>query len=184
MFSYTAPALTQGRAAKDSSQKERVIKHNSQKERVVLAYSGGLDTTAIIPCIFQVSLHLQGAIIFNSGASALIPSSKRHLLVLGVSPERAPEEGETITLTFEEGAPTALNGKKMKASDILKELNELGGRHGIGSEPFAFIYDVCKFVANAFFIGKGVTVQNQFCTRLTAQFSGKILFVMNQNGRK
>jgi len=55
-----------------------------------------------------------------------------HLLVLGVSPEKAPDEGESISLTFEKGAPVALNGKQMKAFDILKELNTLGGKHGIG----------------------------------------------------
>ena len=55
-----------------------------------------------------------------------------HLLVLGVSPEKALEEGEIISLTFEEGAPVALNGKKMKASEIIAELNTIGGRNGIG----------------------------------------------------
>jgi argininosuccinate synthase len=55
-----------------------------------------------------------------------------HLLVLGVSPEKAPEEGETISLSFEEGIPTTLNGKKMSAVDIIKELNKIGGKHGIG----------------------------------------------------
>ncbi len=55
-----------------------------------------------------------------------------HLLVLGVSPEKAPEEGEYITLSFEKGAPVALNGEKMKASKIIEKLNELGGKHGIG----------------------------------------------------
>ncbi len=55
-----------------------------------------------------------------------------HLLVLGVTPEKAPDEGEYITLSFEKGVPVALNGKNMKASDIIKELNTLGGKHGIG----------------------------------------------------
>ncbi|MDD5935601.1 MAG: argininosuccinate synthase [Clostridiales bacterium] len=55
-----------------------------------------------------------------------------HLLVLGVTPEKAPEEGETISLSFEKGAPVALNGVKMKASEIITKLNELGGKHGIG----------------------------------------------------
>ena len=55
-----------------------------------------------------------------------------HLLVLGVTPEKAPDEGEYITLNFEKGVPVALNGKNMKASDIIKELNTLGGKHGIG----------------------------------------------------
>ena len=55
-----------------------------------------------------------------------------HLLVLGVSPEKAPDEGEYVTMTFEKGVPTAVNGKKMKVSDIIRELNRLGGKHGIG----------------------------------------------------
>ena len=55
-----------------------------------------------------------------------------HLLVLGVTPEKAPDEGEYVTLSFEKGVATAINGEKMKLSDIIKKLNELGGKHGIG----------------------------------------------------
>ena len=55
-----------------------------------------------------------------------------HLLVLGVSPEHAPDEGEYVTMTFEAGVPTSVNGKAMKVADIIKELNALGGKHGIG----------------------------------------------------
>lgn len=55
-----------------------------------------------------------------------------HLLVLGVSPEKAPNEGEIVSMTFEKGVPTSLNGEKLKVSEILTKLNELGGKHGIG----------------------------------------------------
>ena len=55
-----------------------------------------------------------------------------HMLVLGVTPEKAPDEGEYITLTFEKGVPVSLNGKSMKVSGIISELNTLGGKHGIG----------------------------------------------------
>ncbi len=55
-----------------------------------------------------------------------------HLLVLGVSPEKAPDEAEYVTMTFEKGVPKSLNGKEMKVSEIIKELNKLGGKHGIG----------------------------------------------------
>ncbi len=55
-----------------------------------------------------------------------------HLLVLGTTPEKAPNEGEYVTMTFEKGIPTSVNGKKMKVSDIIRTLNELGGKHGIG----------------------------------------------------
>ena len=55
-----------------------------------------------------------------------------HLLVLGTTPEKAPEEGEIVTMTFEKGVPKSLNGKEMKVSDIIRTLNQLGGKHGIG----------------------------------------------------
>ena len=55
-----------------------------------------------------------------------------HLLVLGVSPQKAPDEGEEVSLTFEAGVPVAVNGERMKASDIVRKLNALGGKHGIG----------------------------------------------------
>ncbi len=55
-----------------------------------------------------------------------------HLLVLGTTPENAPEDGEVVTMTFEQGVPKTLNGKEMKVSDIIRTLNSLGGKHGIG----------------------------------------------------
>ncbi|MBO6300463.1 MAG: argininosuccinate synthase [Lachnospiraceae bacterium] len=55
-----------------------------------------------------------------------------HLLVLGTTPEKAPEEGEFVTISFEKGVPTAVNGEKMKVSDVIRKLNQLGGKHGIG----------------------------------------------------
>ena len=56
----------------------------------------------------------------------------KHLLVLGVTPEEAPDEGEYVSLSFEKGVPVAINGEKMKVSDIIRKLNKLGGKHGIG----------------------------------------------------
>lgn len=55
-----------------------------------------------------------------------------HLLVLGVTPQQAPDKETEITMTFEKGVPKTLNGKKMKASEIIAELNKLGGANGIG----------------------------------------------------
>ena len=55
-----------------------------------------------------------------------------HLLVLGVTPQEAPDEGETISIHFEKGVPTSIDGEEMKVSDIIRELNALGGKHGIG----------------------------------------------------
>ena len=55
-----------------------------------------------------------------------------NMLVLGVTPEEAPDQGEYVTMTFEKGVPTSVNGVQMKVSDVIRKLNELGGKHGIG----------------------------------------------------
>ena len=55
-----------------------------------------------------------------------------HVLVLTTPPEKAPDKPEYVTMTFEKGVPTSVNGKEMKVADILRTLNELGGKHGIG----------------------------------------------------
>ena len=73
--------------------------------------------------------------ISHEGLELEDPSSEpnyEHLLVLGVTPEKAPDEPEYVTMTFEAGVPKTLNGKAMKVSEIITELNALGGKHGIG----------------------------------------------------
>ncbi len=49
-----------------------------------------------------------------------------------VSPQDAPDESEKITVGFESGAPVSLNGERRSALEMVLELNQLGGRHGIG----------------------------------------------------
>ena len=54
------------------------------------------------------------------------------ILELGVSPMKAPDKATYVTLHFEKGVPTAIDGKKMDGVSIVKKLNELGGANGIG----------------------------------------------------
>jgi len=49
-----------------------------------------------------------------------------------VSPEKAPDAAEYIDIEYVNGDPVALDGKKMKAHEILAYLNKVGGKHGIG----------------------------------------------------
>ena len=73
--------------------------------------------------------------ISHEGLELEDPSNEpnyKHLLVLGNTPEEAPDEPEYVTMTFENGVPKSVNGKEMKVSDIIRELNRLGGKHGIG----------------------------------------------------
>ncbi len=49
-----------------------------------------------------------------------------------VSPEKAPNKAEYLDLEFAKGDVVAVNGKKLKAHEVLALLNELGGKHGVG----------------------------------------------------
>ncbi|MDD6785449.1 MAG: argininosuccinate synthase [Eggerthellales bacterium] len=57
---------------------------------------------------------------------------KPGFLEMGVSPMQAPDEPTYVTIDFEAGVPVAVDGEKMKVSQIIEKLNELGGKNGIG----------------------------------------------------
>ena len=57
---------------------------------------------------------------------------KPGFLEMSVSPYAAPDEPAYVTISFEAGAPVAVDGVKMKASKIIEKLNEIGGANGIG----------------------------------------------------
>ncbi|HHU23007.1 MAG TPA: argininosuccinate synthase [Clostridiales bacterium] len=58
--------------------------------------------------------------------------NKPGFLEMGVSPEMAPDKPTYVELKFEKGVPVALDRVKMKASEIIFKLNEIGGQNGIG----------------------------------------------------
>ena len=58
--------------------------------------------------------------------------NKKGFLELGVSPEQAPDKPTYVTIHFEKGIPTSLNGEKMDGVKLIKTLNTLGGENGIG----------------------------------------------------
>ncbi len=51
---------------------------------------------------------------------------------MGVSPQDAPEQPENVTVTFEHGVPVRVNGQKQTAFEVVRTLNEIGGRNGVG----------------------------------------------------
>ena len=57
---------------------------------------------------------------------------KEEMFELSQSPKNAPDQEQILTIDFEEGLPVRLDGKESEPVDLLTELNEIGGRHGIG----------------------------------------------------
>jgi argininosuccinate synthase len=49
-----------------------------------------------------------------------------------VTPQKAPDKTENVIIGFESGVPTTVNGKRLSAFEVVKILNEIGGRNGIG----------------------------------------------------
>ena len=58
--------------------------------------------------------------------------NKPGFLEMGVSPEMAPDEDTYLTIHFEKGVPTSVNGKEMGGVELIEYLNEVGGKNGIG----------------------------------------------------
>lgn len=57
---------------------------------------------------------------------------KPGFLEMGVSPMQAPDQPTYVTIHFEKGVPTAIDGKEMGAIEIMDTLNKLGGENGVG----------------------------------------------------
>ena len=54
------------------------------------------------------------------------------ILELGVSPWKAPDKAEYVTIHFEKGIPVAIDGKELGSVELMDKLNEIGGRNGVG----------------------------------------------------
>lgn len=105
----------------------------SREEEIAYCKSHGIDLPFSADSSYSRDRNLWH--ISHEGLELEDPANEpnyEHLLVLGTTPEKAPKEGEYVTMTFEKGVPTSVNGKKMKVSEIITTLNELGGKHGIG----------------------------------------------------
>ena len=106
---------------------------NSREEEIEYCKQHGIDLPFSADTSYSRDRNLW--YISHEGLELEDPANEpnfKHLLVLGNSPEDAPEEGEYVTMTFEHGVPKSVNGKEMKVSDIIRELNKLGAKHGIG----------------------------------------------------
>ena len=54
------------------------------------------------------------------------------MFLLTVSPEKAPDKPEYVTIDFKDGTPFAVNGEPLSPASLLSKLNDMGGRHGVG----------------------------------------------------
>lgn len=111
----------------------RIWDVSSREEEIEYCKSRGIDLPFSVDTSYSRDRNLWH--ISHEGLELEDPSCApdyNHLLVLSVAPEAAPNESETITLTFDKGIPTSLNGNPMTPTKIIEELNIIGGKHGVG----------------------------------------------------
>jgi argininosuccinate synthase len=73
--------------------------------------------------------------ISHEGAEIEDPNTEPNweaCLTMTVPPEKAPDKAEIVSVDFEAGNPIAVNGKKMPGDELIRELNKIGGKHGVG----------------------------------------------------
>ena len=106
---------------------------NSREEEIEYCHAHGIDLPFSSDNSYSRDRNLWH--ISHEGLELEDPANEPnydHLLVLGVRPEKAPDEGEYVSLSFEKGVPVAINGEKKSVQNIIRDLNALGGKHGIG----------------------------------------------------
>ncbi|WHE86196.1 argininosuccinate synthase [Lachnoanaerobaculum gingivalis] len=110
-----------------------IWKMQSREDEIAYCKAHGIDLPFSADSSYSRDRNLWH--ISHEGLELEYPSLEpnyEHVLMLGVTPQKAPDKETEISLSFEAGVPVALNGEKMKVSEIITKLNELGGANGIG----------------------------------------------------
>src|SRR5256714_1010090 len=110
--------------------------------KIIVAYSGGLDTSVILTWLkeqyqceiiaFCADIGQEEALKGLDKKALKTAASKSYILELSVSPEDAPNKPEYATLDFVKGNCVAVNGNRLSPANVMRALNKLGGKHGIG----------------------------------------------------
>jgi len=104
----------------------------SREDAVAYAEARGIPISATLKSIYSRDRNLfhmshEGGLLENPWAKP-----EESMFVLTASPQAAPDQTESIEISFREGVPTALDGAPMDILDLFMTLNDLGAKHGIG----------------------------------------------------
>jgi len=85
---------------------------------------------------YSINENIMGATVSGSEIDDWKEPSKESYILCN-TPDKYPLKSKTLEIEFFKGEPKKLNGKSMKGPDLLKTLNKIGGKYGIGREIFA-----------------------------------------------
>lgn len=105
---------------------------NSREEEIIYAQENNIPVPVNLEKPYSIDENLWG-VATECGVledTSLAPPEDAHQVT--TNPKDAPNESETIKITFKQGIPIALDGVKMEGHQLVSTLNDLGGKHGIG----------------------------------------------------
>ncbi len=106
--------------------------HWSREEEIAFAKENGVPIPADLDNPYSVDQNLWGRANECGVLENPWNQAPEEAYDMTVSPEEAPDRPEYIDITFEAGVPIALNGKVLSLANLIIELNQIAGAHGIG----------------------------------------------------
>ncbi|WP_247934041.1 argininosuccinate synthase [Streptococcus gordonii] len=104
----------------------------SREEEINYAKANGVPIPAALDSPYSVDQNLWGRANECGVLENPWNEAPEDAYDLTVAPEAAPDSPAYVNIDFEAGVPVALDGKKMKLADLILELNDLAGQHGVG----------------------------------------------------
>lgn len=104
----------------------------SREDALAYAQSHGVPVTATTKAIYSRDRNLWH--LSHEGGALEDParSPDADVFLWTTDPETAPDQADTVEITFESGTPTTIDGQPFEPADLIAHLNELGARHGVG----------------------------------------------------
>ncbi len=110
----------------------RIWDIKSREEEIEYAKARGIDVPVTKERPYSMDRNLWH--LSHEGADLEDPANKppEDLYLICKNPKDAPDEAEEVSISFEQGIPTAVNGEKLGPVALIEKLNEIGARHGVG----------------------------------------------------
>lgn len=104
----------------------------SRTEEIEYARKNHIDITVSIEKPYSIDQNLWGRSIESGILEQQDHEPPEEIFEWTTAPEKAPEQPEQVKISFDKGIPTALNGEEMDGLELIQNLNQAAGKHGIG----------------------------------------------------
>jgi argininosuccinate synthase len=104
----------------------------ARDEEIKFAKANGIPIPVDVDCPYSIDQNLWGRSIECGVLDCPDHEPPEEIFEWTVSPEKAPDKPEYVTIKFENGVPTALNNENLDPVELIKTLNKIAGKHGVG----------------------------------------------------